>query len=89
MIAKRAIYSGRVQGVGFRYWTQGETRVLGLQGWVRNRSDGRVEALFQGSPAAVERMLEACWRGPSFGAVSAVRVAEATTRDLTGFHIAR
>ena len=59
---------GRVQGVGFRAWTRHQAELRGLEGWVRNRRDGAVEAVFSGSEAAVEAMLNACRQGPS-GAV--------------------
>ena len=72
----RALISGRVQGVGYRYWAQAEARRRGLDGWVRNRIDGRVEALFQGRPEAVEAMLMACRDGPMMARVTGVE-----TRD--------
>ena len=55
---------GRVQGVWFRAWTEREARARGLGGWVRNRRDGSVEAIFSGSPSAVDEMIQACWSGP-------------------------
>jgi len=67
--AVRAWVSGRVQGVWYRSWTVETAGALGLSGWVRNRSDGTVEALFAGPPDAVDRMLEACRRGPSAAVV--------------------
>ena len=56
---------GRVQGVGFRAWTQHQAELRGLEGWVRNRRDGTVEAVFSGGEDAVEAMLKACRQGPS------------------------
>jgi acylphosphatase len=56
--------TGRVQGVGYRIWTVHEAERLGLAGWVRNRRDGSVEAVFKGGEDAVVRMLDECWRGP-------------------------
>ncbi|WP_142848568.1 acylphosphatase [Telmatospirillum sp. J64-1] len=76
---------GRVQGVWYRAWTVGEARKLGLSGWVRNRSDGSVEALFQGSSAAVDAMLAACREGPPAARVSAVTVNPAEAYDGTDF----
>ena len=70
--AVRVVISGRVQGVWFRAWTEAEARARGLDGWVRNRRDGSVEAVFSGSAADVEAMLEACWQGPERAVVRAV-----------------
>ena len=55
---------GRVQGVGFRAWTELTALERGLEGWVRNRRDGSVEALFVGSADAVAAMVAACRHGP-------------------------
>lgn len=67
--------SGRVQGVGFRDWTQREANRLGLSGWVRNLANGNVEAVFSGPAEAVERMLAAARTGPRAAVVSDVKVA--------------
>jgi acylphosphatase len=66
--------SGRVQGVGYRDWTQREATRLGLSGWVRNLANGNVEAMFSGPLEAVERMLAAARRGPRSAIVSDVVV---------------
>jgi acylphosphatase len=55
---------GRVQGVGFRAWTQHQAQLHGLKGWIRNRQDGVVEAVFSGEGPLVEAMLKACRQGP-------------------------
>ncbi len=68
----RVVIRGRVQGVGYRDWTHGRARLLGLDGWVRNRSDGAVEALFSGPPGAVAAMLQDAHQGPPLAKVSAV-----------------
>jgi len=68
----RVIVHGRVQGVWFRGWTVDEARARGLNGWVRNRRDGTVEALFDGPHEAVTAMVEACWQGPPAARVTAV-----------------
>jgi acylphosphatase len=60
----RLTITGRVQGVGYRDWVLSHGRLLGLTGWVRNRSDGSVEALIVGEESAVGRMIDACRRGP-------------------------
>lgn len=63
-ICLRAVITGRVQGVWYRGWTMETAAGLGLDGWVRNRADGSVEALFAGPATTVEAMLTACRRGP-------------------------
>jgi acylphosphatase len=73
MPAARLIISGRVQGVGFRAWTCREARRRGLRGWVRNLSDGTVEALLIGKAAAIDAMAQACRQGPSMAHVEEVR----------------
>lgn len=75
---------GRVQGVGFRMWIEREARARRLEGWVRNRRDGSVEAVFAGPAAAVDAMLEACRRGPPSARVNAVDVVEADSQELAG-----
>jgi len=74
--------SGRVQGVGFRAWTQGQARKLGLAGWVRNEPDGTVAAVFAGPPAAVAAMVEYLWQGPPDASVSAVETWDENLADL-------
>src|SRR6267154_2355609 len=63
---------GRVQGVGYRYWLEQQARAHGLEGWVRNRRDGSVEALFAGPPDVVSGMIASCRRGPSSARVDAI-----------------
>jgi acylphosphatase len=65
-----------VQGVGYRYWTEDEARELGLTGWVRNRRDGSVEAVVDGSPDAVARIVQWAHRGPPASTVTQVEVSE-------------
>jgi len=77
---------GRVQGVWYRGWTVMEARQRGLRGWVRNRSDGSVEALFAGSKPDVDAMLEACWQGPPAAQVREVRPTMAVYPQDPGFH---
>ncbi len=77
---------GRVQGVWYRGWTVHEATRRRLSGWVRNRSDGSVEALFAGPKPAVDAMLEACWRGPPSARVSNVTYRPADMPDRPGFH---
>ncbi len=73
----RVVIKGWVQGVGFRASCRREAQRLGLTGWVRNRADGSVEALFEGSEANVATMLRWCEHGPDGAEVSAVQVEEA------------
>ncbi|MGH7004144.1 MAG: acylphosphatase [Alphaproteobacteria bacterium] len=68
---------GRVQGVWYRGWTVEEAERRGLRGWVRNRTDGSVEALFIGHEAVLAEMVAACRRGPSAARVTAVRTSPA------------
>lgn len=79
----RAVIKGRVQGVWFRGWTVDEATMRGLAGWVRNRRDGTVEALFHGPAAKVTDMLEACWKGPPSARVDDVQVEK--TEEVPGF----
>jgi len=66
------IVRGRVQGVGFRYWTQQQALRRGLEGFVRNRRDGSVEAAFAGSADVVAEMMEALREGPTGSRVDAI-----------------
>jgi acylphosphatase len=72
----RAIISGRVQGVGYRAWVEEQATRRGLAGWVRNRRDGAVEALFSGADETVDAMLDACRHGPRAAVVTHVGVTE-------------
>jgi acylphosphatase len=81
----RVRIEGRVQGVGFRDWTAREAALRGLRGWVRNRSDGSVEAIFAGSAAAVDDMVEACRRGPRLAHVAAIRATSEADDGGAGF----
>ena len=68
---------GRVQGVGYRAWVEHTATSLGLRGWVRNRRDGSVEAVFAGPTDAVEQMIDSCRRGPAMARVESVNATEA------------
>lgn len=71
-IRVRVIVSGRVQGVWFRQSTAAEAAAIGVDGWVRNLADGRVEAVFEGSPALVTAALDYVARGPERAVVDDV-----------------
>ena len=73
---------GRVQGVGYRYWVEQQARARGLEGWVRNRRDGCVVALFAGPPDAVSGMIALCRRGPAAARVGAVEEEQAHAEAL-------
>ena len=86
--ALRAIVSGRVQGVGFRAWTQHEARGLDLEGTVRNLPEGQVEAVLQGTARDVLEMLERFHRGPGLSRVTGVQVQDLPWNDaISGFRI--
>ena len=68
------VVRGRVQGVGFRFFTVRVARQLGVSGFVRNLPDGRVEAVFEGEEEAVKKAIEWCRRGPSLARVDKVEV---------------
>jgi acylphosphatase len=69
---RRVLITGRVQGVGYRAWVEHRARAHDLEGWVRNRRDGSVEALFAGPADVVADMVALCRRGPSSARVDAV-----------------
>ncbi len=83
----RVRLEGRVQGVGFRYWTERTASDLGLDGWVRNRRDGGVEAVFSGAPEAVAEVIERCRRGPPAARVDYVKVLDETEVPDAGFEV--
>ena len=85
--AVRVRITGRVQGIGFRYWTIDQAIALGLRGWVRNRGDGSVEAVFGGAAVAVAEMVRRCHRGPSFAHVERVEQNPDPDTIGPGFHV--
>ena len=86
--ARRFVISGRVQGVGFRYFTQDAARREGLHGFVRNNDDGTVEAVAEGDSEALERFERAIRRGPSRSRVEHVMIDEVEpAMPATGFDI--
>jgi acylphosphatase len=85
MSSKRLLISGRVQGVGFRAWMVEQATTLGVDGWVRNRADGSVEALISGTADAVEELARACRRGPRFAQVDTLIEEIADPPEEPGF----
>jgi acylphosphatase len=88
LVARKFLISGRVQGVGFRYFIEARATAEGVHGWVRNLPDGRVEALLEGEQTSVDRVEAVLWRGPS-GAVVDHVASEAVVPSgrPTGFSI--
>ena len=80
-VRAHVIISGRVQGVFFRVETQRAAERFGISGWVRNRPDGTVEAVFEGGQAAVDAVLEWCREGPNMAVVENV---DLNWQDYTG-----
>jgi acylphosphatase len=78
---------GRVQGVGYRVFVEMNAGELGLEGWVRNRRDGSVEAVFQGEEEAVEEMLRRCRQGPPASAVTGVEPIGEGVGVFSGFEV--
>lgn len=87
LIARWLRIRGKVQGVGFRWWTQRNARELSVDGWVLNAPDGSVEAHLQGSETNVERLIERIKGGPPTSKVQSVKVIEAALGDHTDFEI--
>ena len=85
-ILRRLVVSGRVQGVGYRAFVEDEAAALRIDGWVRNRRDGTVEAVVAGPAAAVDAMIAACRKGPFAARVDNVEIhnAEADALSLRG-----
>lgn len=79
--------SGRVQGVWFRQSCADAARAAGVGGWVRNRRDGRVEAVFEGDETAVERMVSWCRQGPVRAQVTEVEVTTEPPESLASFSV--
>ena len=76
------IVRGRVQGVGYRAWLEGEAVTRGLAGWARNRSDGTVEAVLSGAEDAVSALIARCHQGPGLARVTAIDSAPSSTEML-------
>jgi acylphosphatase len=86
-IRRRAIVHGRVQGVFFRDSTRERANAHGVSGWVSNRSDGAVEAVLEGSPDAVQRLLRFLETGPPSASVDHVDVSDEEPEGISGFSV--
>jgi acylphosphatase len=87
MIRRRVVASGRVQGVFFRDSVRSEAQSAGVAGWITNRDDGKVEAVFEGDDAAVEQLVDFCRSGPGSADVEDLEVSEEKPDGLTGFRV--
>jgi len=76
IVTKKVIISGRVQGVFYRMSAKQKAENIGITGWVKNRSDGRVEAIFQGYSKKVDEMIKWCYMGPSLSKVENVDIED-------------
>lgn len=84
---RRYLVSGRVQGVGFRYFVAREAEALGLAGWVRNLPDGQVEVLAEGTEPQLSTLEGRLWQGPPHARVATVGVEPADERTDGGFRV--
>ncbi|HKN63124.1 MAG TPA: acylphosphatase [Gaiellaceae bacterium] len=87
MERRHVVIYGFVQGVGFRFGVERTANSRGVAGWVRNRPDGAVEAVFEGERDDVEALVEFCRRGPRGAGVERVEVAEESPEGLAGFQV--
>jgi acylphosphatase len=87
MIRRRVTVTGRVQGVFFRETVRRRAESARVAGWVRNAPDGSVEAVFEGEPRAVERLVDWCREGPRGARVEWVDVASEEPEGLSGFAV--
>jgi len=83
MIALHISIYGRVQAVGFRNWMKESAEKKGLSGWVRNASDGSVEAFIQGGDETVNELLALCWEGPDLADVEDVLTQDSNVDEST------
>ncbi|MFB6220273.1 MAG: acylphosphatase [Halolamina sp.] len=86
-VRARVHVTGRVQGVAYRANTEDTANARGVNGWVRNTDDGRVEAVFEGDPETVEGMIEWCHTGSPRANVEDVTVEYEEPRNADGFHV--
>ena len=87
MTRRRVVVHGFVQGVYFRDTVRRQAVTRGVAGWVRNNRDGTVEAVFEGEPEAVERLVRFCREGPRGAVVERIEVLEETPEGCSGFEV--
>jgi len=86
-VALQVRVTGLVQGVFFRAWARDEAQALGVSGWIRNCSDGSVEALLEGEAEAIEELIDLLREGPPGAQVEDVEIEEADREGLSGFEV--
>ena len=86
-VRRRVTVNGDVQGVFFRETTRRKATEAGVSGWVTNRSDGKVEAVFEGPPGAVEELIAFCREGPTAASVEGVDVTSEDPEGISGFDV--
>ena len=89
MPTKHLLIKGKVQGIFYRATAREEAEKLGLTGWVKNTTEGHVEAMVSGDEAAVTRFIDWCWQGPRLAVVTHVEVMDAPDRDFGQFAVIR
>ena len=86
-VALQLRVTGLVQGVFFRAWARDEAQALGVSGWIRNCSDGSVEALLEGEAEAIEELIDLLREGPPGAQVEDVEIEEADREGLSSFEV--
>lgn len=86
-VQKHVFLSGRVQGVGFRAFTRKQASSLGINGWVKNLADGRVEIKIEGAPSSVKQMINRVKEGPSFARVEDIEINDEEVDGFNDFEI--
>ncbi|PSF38149.1 acylphosphatase [Aphanothece hegewaldii CCALA 016] len=89
LIQAHVFISGKVQGVGYRYYTSRQAQTLKLSGWVKNLPDGRVEAVFEGKSQAIDKMVKWCYGGSPNAIVTDVAIEMKPSEGLQGFEMRR
>lgn len=89
-IRAQVIVMGKVQGVFFRQSAKDKAIELGVTGWVKNKKDGSVEAVFEGRKEDIDEMIKWCWKGPEYADVKDVKlIPDEFTGEFSGFAILR
>lgn len=81
------IIEGSVTGVGFRFFVQGNANLLNIKGWVKNLSENKIEAVFEGQEQDIKKILEICKEGPSLSYVKNIKIKEEEFQNLSKFEV--